>query len=233
MNFIKKLSENKWDESVHKQFKRFSKGNFENRAVVELDKGKNFVKIKTSFEFAEDFIRTLGNTIQNKVKISGGIITVKDIRGELSFEVQMKQFAGVKTFLIDNEMSKEELFNLFNKFPDALFLLSFSTDYGTLKCKVKSPKSGKPGKNDKEVKADFCTFTTNDLNFTKEFAFDVDENFKKLKIKHTFMINDFVIDEKDKSDHLLARMNAKRKGKIERFLDIDGKLVKKEFNLCA
>lgn len=232
MNLIKKIFENKADEFVHKQFKRFSKGVYENRALVELNKGKNSIKIKTSHEFAEDFARFLTNTINEKTKISGGIITTKDIRPELNFEVQMKQFAGVKTFLIENEMSKDELNNLFNKFPDALFLLSFSTEYGILKSKVKSPKSAKPGK-DNEIKADFCTFTTDDLDFAKEFAFDIENNFKKLKIKHTFFINELVVDEKDKNDFALARINAKRKGKIERFLDIDGKQIMKEIEFIA
>ena len=232
MNFIKKLFENKVDVEVHKQFKRFSKGIYENRAIVELTKQKNSIKVKTSFEFSEDFARFLANTIKDKVKISGGIITTKDIRSELDFEVNMKQFAGVKTFLLDNEMSKDQLNNLFNKFPAALFLLSFSTDYGTLKSKVKGPKAAKPGK-DNEIKADFCTFTTNDLNFTKEFAFDVEDNFKNLKINHTFIINDFIIDEKDKNDPALARINAKRKGIIERYMNIDEKPVKKEINFIA
>ena len=232
MNFIRKIFQNKADELVHKNFKRFSKGIYENRALVEIDNGKKSLKIKTSFEFAEDFARFLANTIKDKTKISGGVITTKDIRPELNFSVEMKQFAGVKTFLLDNEMSKDELNNLFNKFPDALFLLSFSTDYGTLKSKVKSPKAAKPGK-DNEIKADFCTFTTDDLNFAKEFAFDVEENFKKLVIKHTFIINDFVIDEEDRNDPALARINAKRKGKIERYLDIDRKQVKKEINFTA
>ena len=233
MNFIRKIFQNKADELVHKNFKRFSKGIYENRALVEIDNGKKSLKIKTSFEFAEDFARFLGDTVKDKTKISGGIITKQDIRLELDFEVGMKQFAGVKTFLLDNEVSKEQLFNLFNKFPDALFLLSFSTDYGTLKTKVKSPKAPKSGEKDGDIKADFCTFITSDLNLIKEFVFDFDTNFKKAKIKHTFIINDLVVDEKDKNDPALARINAKRKGKIERFIDIDGKLDKKEFNLCA
>lgn len=232
MNLIKKLFENKADDQVHKQFKRFSKGIYPNRALVEINKSRNSLKIKTSYEFAEDFARLLANTIKDKTKVSGGVITAKDIRPELDFEVGMKQFAGVKTFLLDNEMTKESLFNLFNKFPEALFLLSFETDYGSLKTKVKSP--GKPGnKEDKDVKADFCTFITNDVNLVREFAFDVNEDFKKLKIRHTFNINDLVVDEKDKNDPLSARINAKRKGIIDRFLDIDGKQVKKEFNFIA
>jgi len=229
MNFIKKIFEGKTDNLVHKQFKRFGKGTYENRAVVEIKKSKNSVKIKTSFEFAEDFARFLANTIKEKTKVSGGIITKKDIRGELDFEVQMKQFAGVKTFLLDNEIGKDSLNNIFSKFSDALFLLSFSTDYGILKVKVKNPKAAKPGK-DKEVKADFCTFITNDINFVREFAFDVNENFSELKLNHTFIINELIVNDKDRYNPAMARENAARKGKIKRIMDIDGKITEKEIN---
>ncbi|MBI2672508.1 hypothetical protein HYX16_06250 [Candidatus Woesearchaeota archaeon] len=232
MNFIKKIFEGKTDNLVHKQFKRFGKGVYENRAVVEVKKSKSSVKVKTSFEFAEDFARFLANTVKDKAKVSGGIITKKDIRKELNFDVQMKQFAGVKTFLIDNEIDKDSLNNIFNKFSDALFLLSFATDYGTLKVKVKSPKAAKPGK-DNEVKADFCTFTAKDLNFIKEFAFDVNENFSELKINHTFTINELIVSDKDMDNPAMARENALRKGKIKRMLNIDGKIIEKEINFEA
>ena len=112
--------------------------------------------------------------------------------------------------------------------------MSFSTDYGMLKTKVKSPKSAKPGKGDSEdIKADFCVFTTEDVSLVKEFAFDVDSDFKNLKIRHTFNITELVIDEKDRNDPAKARMNAKRKGKLERYIDIDGKQIKKEINFAA
>ena len=48
MNFIKKLFEHKMDDSVHRQFKRFSKGTFENRALIDITLGSQ-TKIKTSF----------------------------------------------------------------------------------------------------------------------------------------------------------------------------------------
>ena len=102
MNFIKKIFENKVDDLVHKNFKRFSKGIYENRALVEIDNGKKAIKVKTSFEFAEDFARFLGNTIKNKVKISGGIITIKDIRSELNFEIIMPSTIIWNTELITN-----------------------------------------------------------------------------------------------------------------------------------
>ena len=68
--------------------------------------------MKTSFEYANDFARFMANTIKDKVKISGGVITTKDIKKDLDFEPAVKQFAGVKTYLIENEMSKDQIINL-------------------------------------------------------------------------------------------------------------------------
>ncbi|MEK6948367.1 MAG: hypothetical protein AABX19_03945 [Nanoarchaeota archaeon] len=232
MNFIKKIFENKVDDTVHRQFKRFSKGNFENRALVDIKVGSN-VKVKTSFEYANDFARFMANTIKDKVKISGGVITTKDIKKDLDFEPTVKQFAGVKTYLIENEMSKDQIINLMDKFPDALFLFSLTTEYGTLKTKVKAPKAGKAGKGDEEPKADYCVFSTSDKNFVKEFAFDIKEPFKSLFIKHTFVVESLVVPEEYKNDLEKARMNARRKGKIIRNLTIDEKQEVKEMNFEA
>ena len=42
MNFIKKVADKNFDESVHSQFVKFSRGEFRNRAVIKakLSKGK-------------------------------------------------------------------------------------------------------------------------------------------------------------------------------------------------
>lgn len=218
MNFIKKIFDGKIDEDCKLQFRRFSKGKFENRALVDITKGKQ-LKIKTSFEFSNEFVKFLGNTIEDKVKITGGIVTTQNI--DFGFDVQKKQFAGVKTYLIDHEFSKEELLNLINNYSEILYLLSFKTSYGELKIKVKAPKAGKAGKNDEKPKADFCIFVTNDLNFSKEFTFDINEDYKKLFINHTFIIDDIIVPDEYKNDFLKARLYSKRKGKIIRNLEFD------------
>ncbi len=234
MNFIKKIFENKIDEDVHRQFKRFSKGTFENRAVVEMNAGKD-VKIKTSFEFTIDFVKYLANTIKGKTHVTGGIITTKDIRNGLGFEIaNIKQFAGVKTYQIDTDISREDLLKVMGEFPDAVYCLSFSTEYGILKTKVKSPKAAKPGKNDEEgAKANYCSFTTKDLNFKKELAFDVKEDFKKFRAEHTFIIEELVVPKEYQNDFEKARIYSKRKGKIIRKLYVDGKIITKEINFEA
>src|SRR3989344_75736 len=193
MNFIKKLFENKIDETVHLQFERYSRGTFEDRALVEINKSKNQVKIEIA---------------------------------------DVTQFAGIKKFQIATDISKEDLLDALKQFPHALFLLTFNTDYGSLTTKQKSPKSPKPG-SDKEAKADFCTFKTEDINFYKEFLFDYDKGFTKAKIKHTLIIEELVVPKEYANNPALARVNAKRKGKIKRIVDIDGDTFEKEIKFEA
>lgn len=228
MNFIRKIFEKKVDDDVHLQFQRFSKGIFENRALVEITKTTKEVKIKTSYEFVRDLVDYL---IDGNVKnLSGLIICTTDLR-KLGFEFpEVKQFMGVKKFDVVN-LTKDDVMSLMKKLPDALFLLSFETEKGSIKTKQKAPKSGKNA--DKEQKADFCALTTNDLGILYEFAFDFDKNFKKAIIKHTFVINEIIIPEECKNDFEKARKFAKRKGKIIRHMNLDGKLSEKETNFEA
>ncbi|MBS3152352.1 hypothetical protein J4230_02980 [Candidatus Woesearchaeota archaeon] len=234
MNFIKKIFDGNIDDEVHRQFKRFSKGEFQNRAVIEMNVGKE-LKIKTSFEFTNEFVRFLAGTIKDKVYVSGGIITTKDIRQGLGFDIaNIKQFAGVKTFEVGTNIAKGDLIKVMNSFSDAVFCLSFSTEYGSLKAKVKSPKSAKPGKGDgNDVKADHCVFVTKDLEFKKEFAFDIKEEFKKFKVVHDFIISELVVPKEYQNDFEKARIYARRKGKLVRKVEVDGKNFVKEISFEA
>ena len=228
MNFIQKIFEGKIDESVQKQFRKFGKGTYEGRAVVEISVGKE-LKVKTTYEFTNEFVRFLAGTIKGKAKVEGGIITAKDIRSS-GLEVKgVKQFAGIKTYIIDADLTKEQILKVLDSFPDAVFCLSFSTDYGKLSTKVKSPKSGaKATKGRDKIKADYCTFNTPHKEFKKEFAFDVQEDFKKLSAVHTFDIKEIIIPPEYKKDFEKARLYAKRKGHIIRALVVDGKEFKRE-----
>lgn len=223
MDFIRKIFENKADDEVHLQFQRFSKGIFENRALVEITRTSKETKIKTSYEFTRHLINHLISG--NVINLSGMIMCTTDLR-KLGFEFpDVKQFMGVKKFDVAN-LTKENIINLMQKLPDALFLLSFETEKGSIKTKQKAPKSGKTA--DKEQKADFCVMKTTDFSILDDFAFDLDKNFEKASIKHTFVINEIIVPEEYKNDSEKARKFARRKGKIIRYVDVDGKLSEKE-----
>ena len=231
MNFIKKLFNNKSDEKVHNQFTKFGPGTFENKALLDINIMVKAVKIKTSPEFTNELVEFLANTIKDKVKVKGIIFATKDLTGESSIEFeQIKNVMGVKKHIVDTELTKEQILEACSKFPYNSINLSFETEYGKLKIKEKAPKSGKPGKGDKEPKANYCVLTTTDKSILEDYAFDIDQPFKKAFIKHTMVIDEIIVPDEYKNDFAKARLNAIRKGKIIRYLTVDEIKSEKETN---
>ena len=197
MNFIKKIFDGAVDESVHLQFQKFSKGEFRNRALIEVKKTGKGYSIKTSAEFANGLVRTVAEKLgEESAKVTGAIISTQDLTGELEFKGK-KQFQGVKRYLIDKEMSGAEIVGLLEKFPKNFFALTFEVDDMKLKIKPKAPKSGKPGKEkDGGPKADFCSLKTSDKNIASSFVFERGD-FKEAKINHTFFVGDLSVRMRD------------------------------------
>jgi len=228
MNFIKKMCEGKYDSDIQQQMKRFSTGNFNNKAIVEIKNSKK-VKVKTTFEYANWFVKFLAEKGEGNYNIQGGVLSTTDLREDLGVEViSYKQFMGVKKMEIDAELPKEKVLELLDNYPNAMILFSFENNYGKLKTKVKAPKSGKE-KPDSEPKVNYCTFMTEDKSFLDEFAFDFNKNFKDAKIKHTFAIENIEVPEEFKDDPKIARQKAIRHGKLIREIEIDGKKEIKEY----
>lgn len=237
MNFIRKIAEGKSDEWVKRQFTRYGMGTYEQKAVLQITKGKNKASISSSFEFAPDFAYILSNTIKTKTHVTGGIITTQKLTeadAGCTF-AGMKQFAGVKTYLLNTELTKAQIQDLFKKFPSALILLSFKTESGELKTKVKNPKSAKPTTKESEElpKADFCSFKTEDMSIIDDFAFDIAKDFSKVFIFHTFIIEKLDIPKEYEKDFALARLHAIRKGKLIREIHLGEKKIGKEYTLTV
>ncbi|NCN86405.1 hypothetical protein GW932_01090 [archaeon] len=233
MNFIKKAIEGNMDEFTHIQFQKFSKGLFKDRGVVKAKKTKDKYTINTSSEFGNELVlmmaKKLGST---KTKVTGAIVSTSDLKTRLDFE-DLKQFQGVKRYMINKEMSGDELVSLLNEFPKSFFGLTFNVDENnTLKIKDKAPKSGKPGKGDEEPKADFCKLITNDKEIGKSFVFEKDD-FKKAEIKHNFVIESIILPKTDEKDFAKIREMAKRQGKIVRITNIDDVKSEKEYPFTA
>ena len=231
MNFIKKIVDKNFDESVHLQFQKFSRGEFRNRAIIEAKNSNGKYTIKTSAEFANELVRIMAEKLGNeKTQVTGAIVSTNDLTGEIDFK-EKKQFQGVKRYLIDKEMSGTEIINLLDKFPKTFFALTFDVGDDKLKIKPKAPKSGKPGKGDEEVKADFCSLKTTDKKIAESFIFERPE-FKQAKINHTFFIDSIKMPEGEK-DFAKIREMAKRVGRIMRKAEIDGEKKEEEFSFSA
>jgi hypothetical protein len=229
MNFIKKVFDKRVDEGVHLQFQKFSRGEFRNRAIIQVKAIAGKYKINTSAEFANELVKIVADKLgDEKTKITGAIVSTSDLKGELEFK-DIKQFQGVKRYLIDGEMAGSDIAKLIDGFPKCFFALSFSCGDEVLKIKAKAPKSGKPGKGDEEPKADFCKLITRDKKVADSFIFER-SNFKTASIKHTFMIESIVVPSelKNEKDFAIVREKSRRKGRIIREALIDGESLKEE-----
>jgi DNA-directed RNA polymerase subunit H (RpoH/RPB5) len=236
--FLKKIFESESgdlskDNLVHLQFMKFSRGEFKDRAVLIYSKSKDKYSLSATYEYANEFVRLLAEKLgNNKTKISGVLVSTRDLTGHLNFS-DKKQFAGVKQYVIDSEMSGNEIMEICDKFPHAFVGLSFSVDGTELKIKPKPPKSGKPSTrcSEEKIKADFCKLYTNDRKLIENFVFDSEilnnENVKKAEISHTYLIKDIELP-KGETDPAKMREMAIKKGRIIRSIKIDDKVSKKE-----
>jgi hypothetical protein len=233
MNFIKKAIDGNVDDFTHIQFQKFSKGIFKDRAVLKVKKTKDKYTINSSPEFANEFVLMAAKKLgSNSAKIEGAIVSTSDLKDRIDYD-EIKQFQGVKRYLISKEMTGNQLVSLLEEFPKTFFGLTFNiNENNKLKIKPKAPKSGKPGKGDQEPKADFCKFITNDAEIGKTFVFEKDD-FKKAEIKHNFLVEKIILPQTDEKDFAKIREMAKRQGKITRIANIDDIKSEKEYEFTA
>lgn len=222
MNFIKKIFEDKADDLTHRIFSRFGKGDYDNRGLIEIKTGSK-INIKTSFEFSNYLFNLVSNLI-DKGEVKGKIISDEDFEKELDFENNYSKRGKMYTAELDLELDSNKMKEIYEKFKLKNILLSVNSDKVKLICKTSLPKPGGVLKNN------FCKLSC-DKGFKeiilKEFAFDV-KDFKKLNITHEFIIDDLIIPEEYENDFKKARHYAKRKGKIIRNINLDGKEICKE-----
>jgi hypothetical protein len=237
--FIKKIFQGKKDNWTHVQFQKFSRGEFKKRAMFKVKNQNGKYVLDTTSEYAKEFVKTMGEKLGNgKAHVTGAVISALDQSG---FKYEEKKMAmGVRKYVINREMSGNEIVELCNNVNKAFFGLSFSFGDEELKIKDKSPKSMKGASSSKEdsdeLKIDFCKLKTSDKKIIENILFEDDaKNFKKAEVYHDFIITDIVIplELKNEKDFAKVREEALRKGKIIRYLDIDGKKIRKEIEFEA
>src|SRR3989344_4338758 len=232
-SFLKKIADKKFDEEVHLEFIKFSKGVFENRYLIDVKKQKDKFSIKTSAEFANYLVMNCLEKISGEIDVKGIIISTVDISKEAGFEISnVKKYMGIQQLVINTKTRVEEILKVMNKYPRIFYGLSFKTNDYELKIKEKAPKSGKPSsKGENAPKADFCSLKTTNKKIVDNLLFDVPE-FKEVYVNHTIKINEIEIP-KEIDDPQKMRETAKRKGTIVRKIKVDGKYIIKEYNFEA
>jgi hypothetical protein len=225
VNFIKKIWLGKIDNSVHSQFTRFSRGIFANRAVLAVSKGKA-IRICSTFEFANDFVNLVSGLAD--VKFSGVVLSKEALD-----EIFMKSHVGW------DESKKKGLFvylvegmsgSVVNEIKDKIYCMLLDAEASGISLKIKKrlPKPGKGGKE--KVDDKFCILEIDAKFFPQlheEFLFDLPFDFKKARISHTFNVSSITLPKGEK-DFEQVRLKAKRKGKILRVAEVDGRTIQNE-----
>ena len=220
MNFIKKIFLGKVDEAVHKQFVRFGKGEYRRRALLSVWKTKN-IKIKSSFEFANDFVMFVSEL--GEAVFDGNIWSKEELPG-----LSGKKKEGKITYEVNGLTSKQ-----IREFAPKVYYFLLNAEGQGIKLKIKG-KLPKPGKGEDKIDDKFCQLELDEKYYGKvkdDFFWDLPD-FKKATIEHTFVIKDIVLPKGEK-DYAKIRELAKRKGKLVRTANIDGKETKKEVELEA
>jgi len=227
--FIKKIFDGKSDNLVHLQFQKYSKGEFKNKACVKVTNSGNKFSMATGYEYANELVRAVADKLgNNKTHVTGGIITTRDLQGEIDFK-DKKQFMGVKQYVMDKEMTGKEIMAICDKLPTSFIALSFIAGDTELKIKAKAPKSAKPStKVEEKPKIDFCKLITTDRNLFQAMIFEPElQNVKKAEIYHDLIITDIILP-KGENDFAKMREMAKRKGKVVRKIFVDEKETRRE-----
>ena len=168
--------------------------------------------------------------IKEDVSLNGVILTKNKIINELNeFGIEPKKVTG-KKYTIQETMSKEKFKEFVEKFNSCFLLLNLKSGKHSISVKKSIPKPGKLVEKFVTAKFDLSDLDT----IKREFLFDIKaDNFKDISIKYTYIIDEIIIPDEFKNNPEEARLNAKRKGRIIRKIEIDSKTEEKEIQLLA
>jgi hypothetical protein len=204
-------------EREHLQFVRFGKGKFDGRAALTLQKVNN-IKLRGSFEYANDFVYLAAEL---NAKFSGLIMSKEDLG------LNGKKKSGLFVYEV-SALSSEKIKEIKEKV--YCMLLDAEGDGMGLKMKKKLPKPGKSG--DLKIDDKFCILEADLKYWTKIKEYFNLPEVKKLQIRHSFIVDNIILPTGEK-DPVKLRLNAKRKGKIERKIVIDKQEKVETFNFEA
>lgn len=227
VHFIRKIWLGKADAQLHSQFIRFSKGLFENRAVISVSKSKP-LKLTSTSELADDLVLFLAG-IAEKFSVSGILLSrenPQELLSALGLKAEIKNKKKIFEAKIDAQVMAEQI----KKIADIAYFMLFDMSSEGISLKIKK-RLTKPGKSGKEkIDGKFCILELDEKFFPQlheEFLFDMPLDFKKAKITHTYNITSIILPPGEK-DFEQIRLKAKKKGKIVRMVEIAGKTIQQE-----
>lgn len=243
---IKKIFEKDFDDETHREFLKFSRGEFNDKYLIEAKKQAKKWKIKTSQELANFLVKECLEKLKQdgveKIQIKGAIISTLDLKKEcedIGINVEKeKKFMGIKQLIINQDVEVDEILKLIESNPKVFYALSFSGSDFNLKIKAKPPKSSKPSsKGEKKPVAGFCSLTIENTEKNKDIInkifFDIEENrvenSSEINISHNIHIEKIIYPENvSELKPAEIREQSKRQGKLVRIIEINSNSEQKQ-----
>jgi hypothetical protein len=228
MHYIKDIFEGNITKHAHDKFIRYSRGSFIG-PLLKIKFTSNSVKLNASFHYVDEIVKLASEYLGNvPVHMKGSLVWNQDLSTQL-FNLGIKyskvsKSRGIFKYTLDNEIKIVDFIENMGNFN---FLVSFKTGEVQIVTKSSFPKPNK------EFTNDFCKATfpiSLKDKILKEFAFDINEDKKKIKeinIKHNILISDLELPNIE--DFERARREAKRIGELTREISTNNSesLIKK------
>jgi hypothetical protein len=224
MHYVKQIFGGVPEDWVHERFVRYGRGEFEGPIVSVAKSGKG-VKVSASWEYASALVEVLASA-GGTLEVKGSVFARRDISGALKDFLAVskeKKKKGLYSADVVGELDADAFKGLLGMIPDAILLLDASAGRSKVKCKKKPPKPGSG------LDESFCTGDYEGELLGKvrnEILFDVSGDFTEARASHKYLIKELVAPA-GVSDPAKIRVEAKRKGTIERNTTVDGKEYKK------
>ena len=226
-NFIKSIADKNITPEVHRNFVRYSLGDFEKESfTIKVSKQ---ITIKAGFEWTYFLHLFFAEHVTQDLELSGVVETMRsldDIFTELGIIFTAKRRFGKpgnKYEFTKQAISPEVYKKMVEACHQDYFLACVKGEEGQVKVKGKNtPKTGQPTENfvTLQMKKDKLD------EIKRVFLYDVEGDFAQAVIKHTYHVEDIKVNEKlFKEDPNRARKEALRIGTIDRVITFDGNEV--------
>ena len=233
MNYIKKIFNNEIEESIHKNFIRYSVGLFQGPMITFKKTTSQKLTIRTSYHFLKDFLKLIPKFSNlEKIHIKGKIIhneSLNSLFEELGNTYSnVRNIKGIYTYEFEFEAETEKFCKLFCNYN---LIIEIKNDKFHLKTKNTMPKINK------SFEANFLKFKFNKKDIEiieKDFLFGIekDKKYKKIAISHEINIEKIVLPKNKKLHFDEIRKLSKRKGTLKRIMIFNDDKKNKNETIC-
>lgn len=250
MHFMTKLLRGMPDESVHRLFIRYGRGDYEGPAVEIAVTGTGKVAAKSTYEY-QDLVGTclLKLMPAETIKIAGSILSLEPLDDAVrNLGIAAAPFAKKRAMLvfeskIAGDYTRAQAIGLYEQIGEnANILCTLSGAPGwSHKTKAQLPSPKKEESLEQRLKFS-STQAPGGLPFLKEllavlapdFQDSLPGSFSTLRLVNTYLIEDLVFPpDRERLSSAEVRQRTKRKGKLQRQLVIDGKEYLREHPFAA